>query len=246
MAKTKNEWREAPLSDKDAAYIAGFIDGEGSFYFVLERRMENRSGLRVAPNMSVSQVRSEVLDWIVQRCGGRLRFVCRENSALDAQDCWSINWSPNQMRWLIPQLRPYLIVKRRVAELMLEFLSLTAAQANYGKYNGKRQWEIYQLVKSENKRGRADYEAQDVPLEMLELRPVANPRPAGACSEQGCENKHYGRGFCQKHYRRKFVNVNPDGNAPCAHCGGAILDRRPDQRYCDSRCRMKAYRKRKK
>lgn len=247
MAKFKstNRWVDRPLSAEEAAYIAGFIDGEGSIFFVLEKRTQNRSGYRIAPYFSVAQVRRPVLEWIREKCGGRLWVEDRSNTQYDSQDCWKLLWTPKQMRWLLPQLRPYLIVKARCADLMMEFLSLTTAQANYGKYDGERQWEIYQLVKAENSRGRSDYEPVDIPATVESPRPHIPSKTQGVCSVDGCDKPHYGRGFCRQHYRAEFINQNPSGPRGCAHCGAEITDSRPDQKYCDSKCRMKAYRRRK-
>src|SRR5262245_40257292 len=58
------------------AYIAGFVDGEGSFYVAICRNAGTRAGWQLVPAFHVSQnaERREVLDLIAQRLGcGRIR-----------------------------------------------------------------------------------------------------------------------------------------------------------------------------
>jgi LAGLIDADG endonuclease len=56
------------------AYIAGFVDGEGSFHVAICRNAGTKAGWQLVPEFHVSQnaERREVLDLIKQRlgCGG--------------------------------------------------------------------------------------------------------------------------------------------------------------------------------
>src|SRR3954465_5776899 len=55
------------------AYIAGFVDGEGSFHVAVQRNPSTRSGWQLVPEFHVSQAeeRRQVLDLIADRldCG---------------------------------------------------------------------------------------------------------------------------------------------------------------------------------
>src|SRR5947209_9638412 len=58
------------------AYIAGFVDGEGSFHVAVQRNPTTRVGWQLVPEFHVSQCpeRRQVLDLIVERLGcGRIR-----------------------------------------------------------------------------------------------------------------------------------------------------------------------------
>src|SRR5688572_22360195 len=58
------------------AYIAGYVDGEGSFHVAIQRNLHTRSGWQLVPEFHVSQnaERRQVLDLIVQRFGcGRIQ-----------------------------------------------------------------------------------------------------------------------------------------------------------------------------
>ena len=55
------------------AYLAGFVDGEGTFHVALQRNPSTRAGLQLVPEFHVSQnaERREVLDLLLRRldCG---------------------------------------------------------------------------------------------------------------------------------------------------------------------------------
>src|SRR6478752_7640752 len=57
------------------AYIAGFVDGEGSFHVAVQRNPSTRAGWQLVPEFHVSQApeRRQVLDLIAERMGcGRI------------------------------------------------------------------------------------------------------------------------------------------------------------------------------
>ena len=65
------------------AYIAGFVDGEGSFHVAICRNEGTRAGWQLVPEFHVSQnaERREVLDLIAERLGcGRIRENHRTSS----------------------------------------------------------------------------------------------------------------------------------------------------------------------
>ena len=65
------------------AYIAGFVDGEGSFHVAVQRNPSTRVGFQLVPEFHVSQApeRRQILDLIAQRLGcGRIRENHRGSS----------------------------------------------------------------------------------------------------------------------------------------------------------------------
>src|SRR5207248_4903388 len=64
-------------------YIAGYVDGEGSFHVAVQRNPSTRVGHQLVPEFHVSQApeRRQVLDLIAQRLGcGRIRENHRGSS----------------------------------------------------------------------------------------------------------------------------------------------------------------------
>lgn len=108
------------LTDKEAAYIAGFIDGEG--WFGVSRRVRkwaDGEGVYLRPVGSVSQKIRAPLEWIAERTGGSI--------SVGKRDKWEpvhqLRFHSGVLRWLIPEVMPYLLVKKRQAELVLQFLT---------------------------------------------------------------------------------------------------------------------------
>jgi hypothetical protein len=65
------------------AYLAGFVDGEGSFHVAVQRNPSTRSGWQLVPELHVSQdaERRQVLDLLQERLGcGRIQENHRGSS----------------------------------------------------------------------------------------------------------------------------------------------------------------------
>lgn len=58
------------------------------------------------------------------------------------------------------------------------------------------------------------------------------------CSVDGCDEFHYGKGFCRLHYKRHVAGVVQTN---CEVCGN--LTKRAASRFCTRSCRMKWHRK---
>lgn len=60
-----------PISSKNAFYITGFVDGEGSFNISFKIRGDYTHGIQVYPSFNVSQKEKQILEWIQSQfdCG---------------------------------------------------------------------------------------------------------------------------------------------------------------------------------
>ena len=106
------------MSKELRAYIAGFLDGDGSIHVRLKPNKTYRFRFQVAPSIVFYQAKKEkqFLEWmqkILQR--GYLR---------DRNDgiCEYVIGDQKSMLWLIAELLPYLKLKKRQAQLMREVL----------------------------------------------------------------------------------------------------------------------------
>lgn len=65
-------------------------------------------------------------------------------------------------------------------------------------------------------------------------------RPTRTCSSVGCNGKHFGRGFCKKHYSQIFEPknkwINREHNHVCKHCGSSFYSERKEAKYCSMKC----------
>lgn len=110
----------------DLAYIAGFVDGEGSVTIV------NTHG-QLALRVCVVQTDKDVLEWIraVLDCGGSISTRSRKGS-LGKKTLYVLQWGGASAGRVLEQVLPYLRVKRGKAEVGLQFQA-TMTRRNCGK-----------------------------------------------------------------------------------------------------------------
>ena len=113
------------LTPTQRAYIAGIIDGEGTLSIVHQRGEESN---RYAVTFRVCNTDKNLLDWMVKTTGiGKVTLlpVSKRSETWDRPNIkplygWYIN--ANSARWLLPQIKRYLIVKKEQAEITEEWL----------------------------------------------------------------------------------------------------------------------------
>ena len=101
------------LSDTDVAYLAGLIDGEGSVY-VMKHRDKT-----FYPAISIIMTHEGVIAWVASRFG--LQYSRSSARQENWADQWAVRLHGVRVQNLCRRMLPYLKVKRRQAELLLEF-----------------------------------------------------------------------------------------------------------------------------
>ena len=127
----------------DAAYLAGFVDGEGSIMLTPRRD-------KVALKFSVSNTNKAILDWIAIVTG--VGAVQQHRKASDTnKTCFQYQANSEAAESIIEQLLPYLIVKKEQAKLALE----TQERLRNPTLNADRTWqqEYIAQMKTMNQRG---------------------------------------------------------------------------------------------
>jgi hypothetical protein len=99
----------------NADYLAGFVDGEGCFYYNFRNR-EGRSPV-VAMNMFIANKHLAVLEQIQAVYGGTIRII--KNKHADVYRLEIFNRVALQK--VCEDLKDRLVIKRRHAELMYDF-----------------------------------------------------------------------------------------------------------------------------
>lgn len=99
------------MSQNKWAYFAGIIDGEGSFGVY-------SAGTR----LSVTNTHLPLLEWIKEFTQvGRIWQV--KSNHLTKRPCYQWDCAARAIRVILPNIIPHMIVKRKKAELFLEYLS---------------------------------------------------------------------------------------------------------------------------
>lgn len=131
------------LSEPEAAYLAGIVDGEGSIMLFMRRDV-------VAMRLAVANSKWALHEWVLARtaCGGI--FDQRAATTVNAQS-WIWHCDGEQAESVLRQIRPYLVLKQSQADLAIE----TQERLRDPALKADRSWhdEYRQRMKALNLRG---------------------------------------------------------------------------------------------
>lgn len=115
-------WIMPKLTPENCAWIAAVIDCEGMLT-VHTPVNKYRGGRNLQVYARVQMTVQSVPDRLKELCGGTLGAMRRRspNDANQPSCYW--NLASNGLRWLLPQILPYLLVKRRHAEIIIRILA---------------------------------------------------------------------------------------------------------------------------
>lgn len=133
------------LTKEQAAYIAGIMDGEGSV--MIASRGDHRS---YSTLISVTNTSRPLLDWLLEKTA--IGGVHDQHVATDKRKAtwfWRC-WGDGAVT-LLKQISPYLVVKRRQADLAIAFQERLRNQALKADRTWQREW--MQKMQAFNKRG---------------------------------------------------------------------------------------------
>ena len=130
------------LTEAQKGYIAGIIDGEGSLMIVKRKRDWKRCTHPHyhRPQASVAQAKKPILDYLMEVLGESDLNINHQKGI------WELRFHPPCLKWLLPQIKPYLVLKRRQAEILIEFM----AECRYqGKELTDEQWNRRETLRLE-------------------------------------------------------------------------------------------------
>ena len=141
------------LSAVDAAYIAGLVDGEGTLSIWRESQPENKTGFKSVITFTIAQANQPFLEDIREILGnGRIYSTGRVKNPKHKK-CFQLGFKRHQTRWILPQLIPYLRIKRRQAELVMQCLdTLDRSSRRDGDAHAERA-ALYHECHALNQRG---------------------------------------------------------------------------------------------
>ena len=142
-ARWRTGTRATRLDSCSAAYLAGFLDGEGSI-------MLYRRGNGAAMRISISNTNRPVLEWCQRATSvGAIVVAPRSNPRHKTAMMWMVNSQPAAS--ILEQVLPYLIVKHEQATVALEFQRKLAIPADKAQKEWQEQWRV--RMKMLNARG---------------------------------------------------------------------------------------------
>jgi len=117
------------LTKAEAGYIAGFVDADGSIILRIKHReitTPNMSPFYFVPMLDITNIDQEVLLWIAKKCGGNENLVkFHMPTGRQKRVYYRLYCTTNVLRFMLPQIIPYMHVKKTRAKLMVEYLELT-------------------------------------------------------------------------------------------------------------------------
>jgi len=160
-SKTKKQAKfmaaEKP-SAEECAYLAGFIDGEGTLTITMHSRKDRPGYLRFNLRLAVYNTNIQLLERLRAIWGGTIT-ISNRGSKWKPQG--QLYWSELGLVPIIDCVMPYLKLKNEQAKIILD-VQTTKMEASSGRRNGlsehtvERRALAYARLKTLNKRGRQD------------------------------------------------------------------------------------------
>jgi len=127
MKRQNNLEKVKLLTESEAAYIAGFLDADGTVHFQIKPRYkkENRKQFHFHPVLSFANNRKAALDFIQEKCGGFGVMTTVDHNKVEWNRSYRLTFSSSVIRWLLPQIGPYTIIKKRQVDLMIEYTGMS-------------------------------------------------------------------------------------------------------------------------
>ena len=107
------------LTENILSYFAGIVDGEGSIGIAKCKGESNGyiRQYRYRPFFSITNTHLPMLQYLKKHFGGSIAY------SDERTQCYNMTFSANKIREILPELIPYLLIKKKQAEIVLEFLN---------------------------------------------------------------------------------------------------------------------------
>lgn len=110
------------LKEVDKAYLAGFLDGEGSIS-ICRSKPNNHwryRTYRYTLEVTVTNTNKKIIELLANLFEGSWMRIRHHNNPV-WKDAYCIRWASVKAKNLLEMLLPYLIIKKKQAELAVEF-----------------------------------------------------------------------------------------------------------------------------
>lgn len=130
------------INKTDLAYAAGLVDGEGciKIYKTMPEVLKDRKSPRYNLQVQLDSTCADVIYWLQDCFGGKVYLHKRNRSNkyfINSRDILRWHIFQNNTRIFLPQILPYLKIKKKHAIVALEFLNCGYADPTKEKYYEK-------------------------------------------------------------------------------------------------------------
>lgn len=139
------------MFDRDKIiYLSGIIDGEGSIQIEIQSTNKVRKMDYYSIRLLVINTSKELMDWLNENFGGK---VTARKLIPNRRQCYKWNLCSYNAAKLLEQCLPYLIIKKREAEVLIEFMQTKPEGTwNVTEEIQKRRKFLYDHLKKLNKK----------------------------------------------------------------------------------------------
>lgn len=138
------------LTSEEASYIAGLIDGDGAIMLIVNDKIHYN------PIVQINSVHPDFLRNIQGRINQNRRYCCMKScpiTGFQRRPMYKIQCNSRKAYPLLKEILPFLRLKKRQAELLIEWLESRYSRKEFRIPYTQREREIYKEIKLLNKRG---------------------------------------------------------------------------------------------
>jgi hypothetical protein len=144
------------LTPTQASYVAGLVDGDGCISITHQRA---RGPDTYSITFRIENTSEELLQWLYAVTGaGVLGNSSHEGAKWDRPNIkpmYKWNVYPKELREFLPQIEPYLVLKRERAQITVEWLKRSLVYRGRRTTDDHRRWKTKNCARMQelNKRG---------------------------------------------------------------------------------------------
>jgi hypothetical protein len=122
------------LTEVEVAYLAGLIDGEGCISMTKDLHASGDRKVRYRVHLAVATTTSQILvDWLIRKLKPMKNGLNRKRENPKHATAYSVRLSEVPAEELLNRVRPYLVIKRRHADLFLRYRKIQEFSCNNRK-----------------------------------------------------------------------------------------------------------------
>lgn len=143
------------------AFVAGIFVGEGTIS--IHKTKTHKYLPCLTPMFGIGNTEREVLEYCQTITGGYIPKPFQRKA--HRKKCWTLILKRRvQLKKTCLLLRPYLLGKKaQIVDLVLEFIDIHRVHHGYSK----REYEIYEIIKQLNKRGKENDQRQETQIQKV-------------------------------------------------------------------------------
>ena len=138
-------WDVESISDVEKAYLAGILDGEGSIGISRYQHPQSKVPHYVT-YFSIANTSEELMEWLEEKIFKKIsikRKIKPRKSGFGKKPCYQITIGTKKVYLLLKTILPYLVIKKKRAEKVIEFAEQRFLKPRKVPYS-ERELELYE------------------------------------------------------------------------------------------------------